>query len=398
MKKSLFTVLLFSAHLIVAAQKTVQGLKFSTCVNNPQLAKDFYKGKFLVLDFWATWCGPCIASFPKLNEIEEKYKDNNKVVFAAITAETKGKIDTFFATKGNPLPHSQFLIDDNAASFTFYDIKFIPRILVFSPEGKMVFDGRAEQLADKMDAVLKGETVLPNDNAAAPADHWNEYREQASFIAIMGKSSGSENESGGMSRNKDKVTFDYRNTPLIDVVSAVANITNTKISANDTNKLRERISLHYKQLKSQFPEFDKGLFEEQYKNHIIHLMERNFRFHAEWVMEKSEAYKIVVKNADVLKKHTTFSTKGAYSSLLDQKLSKYNFVNQQVGTFAEYAEEELGVFIFADVPAKENGYDAVMEFSSSEAFKKSLDACGLGLERMEGYKVKKLKLVFGQTE
>src|SRR5262245_48952293 len=42
----------------------------------------FEKGKVYVLDFWATWCGGCIVSFPKISAIAEKYKD--KVIFTAV--------------------------------------------------------------------------------------------------------------------------------------------------------------------------------------------------------------------------------------------------------------------------------------------------------------------------
>lgn len=48
--------------------------------------------KFIVLEFWATWCGPCIAAVPHMNEIQKKYEQNN-LYFISLTDESVEKIE-----------------------------------------------------------------------------------------------------------------------------------------------------------------------------------------------------------------------------------------------------------------------------------------------------------------
>ncbi|MCP4109513.1 MAG: TlpA family protein disulfide reductase [Desulfobacteraceae bacterium] len=48
-------------------------------------------GKVLLIDFWATWCGPCVASMPKLKELYEKYKDNPNFAMVGVSLDNDEK-------------------------------------------------------------------------------------------------------------------------------------------------------------------------------------------------------------------------------------------------------------------------------------------------------------------
>jgi thiol-disulfide isomerase/thioredoxin len=376
------------------AQMAVDGLKFSACVNKPDLQADFYKNKFLVLDFWATWCGPCIGSFPDVKKLEAKYKSNANIVFATMTPETRGKIDTFFIKKKGIMPDALHLIDDHSATWTNFDINNIPQILVFSPAGKLVFRGEIEHLSKVMSKLLKGDVLLQEaQKPTASPDNWKKYRERADYLAIVSSADSGGVETGGSTRHGDKVEINFTHSELVGVVSSVGGITETKIQSNKKLRLKEKIMLFYKQTKNNFPEFDKGIFPKQYQNHILSLLEHTYSFHSEWIRVNTSAWEIVVKDAAKWEENATISTAGSFANLIDRKKHKTNFVNQMPKTFAEFAEDYLGVFVYSNIES-DHGYDLILEFSSIDAFKKSLASYGLALKKDNNYEVKKLNLIF----
>ncbi len=60
-----------------------------------QIRLSEYKGKLLIIDFWATWCSPCISMFPKTDSLQKKFSD--KVVFLPVTYQSKEEVSKLFS-------------------------------------------------------------------------------------------------------------------------------------------------------------------------------------------------------------------------------------------------------------------------------------------------------------
>ncbi len=74
--------------------------------DNDGLTFDFsqIQGKVIFLNFWATWCPPCIAEMPVIQELYDKYKDNSDIVFVFATTDPQETVNKFMANKGYSLP------------------------------------------------------------------------------------------------------------------------------------------------------------------------------------------------------------------------------------------------------------------------------------------------------
>jgi peroxiredoxin len=90
------------------------------------------RGSVVVLDFWATWCGPCRASLPKLDELNREIADEGVKIFAVNLREEKAAAQKFAETTGLKLP---VLLDESGKVAQTYAVSGIPQTVVIDKRG-----------------------------------------------------------------------------------------------------------------------------------------------------------------------------------------------------------------------------------------------------------------------
>lgn len=96
------------------------------------------KGKVVLVDVWATWCGPCKAELPHLKKLEDELQDKN-IAFVSISVDEEKDKEKWKQFVANQQLGGVQLYAKGWSEFTkYYDIHSIPRFLVFDQEGKII--------------------------------------------------------------------------------------------------------------------------------------------------------------------------------------------------------------------------------------------------------------------
>lgn len=133
-----------------------------TDLDGEQVSLEDYKGKIVILDFWATWCPPCKASFPGMKMAVEKYADDDEVAFLFVDTweriPDKEKNAADFIKEHNYPFH--VLMDNDYSVVGSYKIPSIPTKIIVDKEGNIRFrvagyEGNINQLVKEIDIMIE---------------------------------------------------------------------------------------------------------------------------------------------------------------------------------------------------------------------------------------------------
>lgn len=148
-----------NAQKLAALTKGTISPKFSDYENNAggNTSLDDLKGKYVYIDVWATWCGPCIKEIPFLKEVEEKYHNKN-IEFVSISIDNTKDHDKWKKMVADKELGGVQLIADAAWESQFvqdYAVQGIPRFILIDPNSNIVTPDAPRPSDEKLKELFK---------------------------------------------------------------------------------------------------------------------------------------------------------------------------------------------------------------------------------------------------
>lgn len=141
MKNKLLT-LCFSLALMLASgaasatNSPLYGLSFPN-VDQQEINLSQYKGKVVLLNFWATWCPPCIKEMPSMQRLQEKFEGQDFEIIAISAGETQTAVESFLMELDTELTFS-ILLDEKGRTFNEFGVRGLPTSFLFDRKGKLI--------------------------------------------------------------------------------------------------------------------------------------------------------------------------------------------------------------------------------------------------------------------
>ena len=152
-KRAAWLIELLKAQNATAEGKPFKDIKGKDIDGNPTALSDYIgKGNYILLDMWASWCGPCIGEIPNLHKLHNKYKDKGLTVLGVFVSDKEENLKKAITNEGVVWPQ---IIDSEDKAMEIYGVNGIPHIILFAPDGTILKrDLRGQEIINTVSEIL----------------------------------------------------------------------------------------------------------------------------------------------------------------------------------------------------------------------------------------------------
>jgi len=161
---SLFSSTILSAQKELAVGNKAPEINVTKYIENIPQDKSV-KGKYILLEFWATWCAPCLGAVPHLNNLKEKYKKREDILFLSMTYEEPDKV---LKTLKRVRFKTCVVTDQSEVTFKNFGVErdktiSVPRTILIDNKGNVKWIGNPYQLTDSLFDSFVNEKTIKQD-------------------------------------------------------------------------------------------------------------------------------------------------------------------------------------------------------------------------------------------
>jgi thiol-disulfide isomerase/thioredoxin len=372
----IIVLLLFSSTLF-GQVKVGESVLLEEMKLQPVTASTIDKSKFLVIDFWATWCAPCIASFPHLDSLQKKYAANVQIV--AVSDESNVKVSNFLAQKKYSF---DFYTDPQKNLFNLFDIQIRPTTCILQPDGTLIWIGNSADVEAMLEECTK-QGGLSNQSPPNPGYSFQKYYDNAIpeeedkslyqyQISISNAKDEYEAKTQKGSYADSSINIYYRAVPITEILQDLLNVSDLQLTNNRPELDTMLINL------TAISNTNNISYNNEVEN-IIADLQKIFDFKLKKENSTVDAYLLTVADSTKL---LTFQELIPGGGMVESTQEQYRIMRLSLQELSGFFQRKLKTYVSYEGDEEARFNLELLKFSHHEALNQELeDKYGLSLEK-----------------